>query len=215
MSHPAEPGAQEAQLPAGALELVRVRVAADQDRRPLRHPRIALPQRDAGLLRKRHQLDQRPMREAGVVCHRLWLHGGVDRHPLKVLVLDRSAPVHHRKALLQQRHQPLFAHPLRQRVMDKRSKGSACRKLCSPQKNWKYGFSSQRAHNASSDSECMCLRIASPAISRVGSGGWPAPGRYTAPKRRSRKPQSIRAANHTSGCSRSMIASNAGLNRSF
>jgi hypothetical protein len=32
-----------------------------------------------------------------------------------------------------------------QRVNDERSKGSACRNLCSPQKYWKYGFSSQRA----------------------------------------------------------------------
>ncbi len=33
----------------------------------------------------------------------------------------------------------------------------------------------QRAHNASSDSECMCLRISKPAISRTGKGGWPSP----------------------------------------
>ena len=35
--------------------------------------------------------------------------------------------------------------------------------------------STQRAHSTSSDRLKVCLRIASPAISRVGSGGMPGP----------------------------------------
>ncbi len=39
----------------------------------------------------------------------------------------------------------------------------------------KYGFSTQRAQSSSSERLNVCLRIASPAISRVGSGGMPGP----------------------------------------
>jgi hypothetical protein len=41
------------------------------------------------------------------------------------------------------------------------------------------------------------LRIASPAISRVGSGGWPGLSLYTAPNLSSRKRQSIARASFT------------------
>ena len=61
----------------------------------------------------------------------------------------------------------------RQRVSDERSNGSSCRNTTSPQKYWKYGFSTNRSHSASSDRLCMCLRMNSPATSRVGSGGRP------------------------------------------
>ncbi len=43
----AEPGAQELQFAAGALELMRVGVASDHDRSPFGDPQIALPQRHA------------------------------------------------------------------------------------------------------------------------------------------------------------------------
>jgi len=70
-----------------------------------------------------------------------------------------------------------FASPIRwrQRVSEERSKTSRCWKNSSPQKNWKYGFSIQRSHSTSSERSCMCLRIAKPAISRVGKGGLPGP----------------------------------------
>ena len=61
----------------------------------------------------------------------------------------------------------------RQRVSDERSNGSLWQKNSSPQNSWSYGFSTQRAHNTSSERPCMCLRIANPAINRVGSGGRP------------------------------------------
>ena len=63
----------------------------------------------------------------------------------------------------------------RQRVIEERSKGRSCRKNSSPQKNWKYGFSTQRAQSSSSDRLNVCFRIANPAISRVGRGGMPGP----------------------------------------
>jgi hypothetical protein len=61
----------------------------------------------------------------------------------------------------------------RQRVSDERSNGVLCWKNSSPQNSWKYGFSTQRSHKTSSDKSCIDLRIESPAMSRVGSGGWP------------------------------------------
>jgi arylamine N-acetyltransferase len=64
---------------------------------------------------------------------------------------------------------------LRQRVIEERSNGSSWRKNSSPHRYWKYGFSIQRAHSTSSDRLNVCFRIASPAISRVGSGGIPGP----------------------------------------
>ena len=45
----------------------------------------------------------------------------------------------------------------RHRASEERSKGSLWQKVCSPQKNWKYGFSIHRAHSTSSDRPCMCL----------------------------------------------------------
>src|SRR6202453_4008061 len=74
----------------------------------------------------------------------------------------------------------------RQRVSDERSKGTSCWNTVSPQKYWKYGFSTHRSHSASSDRLCMCLRMSSPATSRVGNGGCPGPIRQTELKRPAR-----------------------------
>jgi hypothetical protein len=49
------------------------------------------------------------------------------------------------------------------------------------------------------------LRIASPAISRVGNGGWPGLSVYTAPNLSSRKRQSIARPSFTNACFMSMI----------
>ncbi len=62
---------------------------------------------------------------------------------------------------------------VRQRVIEKRSAGSLCWKWVSPQKAWKYGFSTQAAHTASSDRPLTCLSRCSPTISRVGRRGRP------------------------------------------
>src|SRR5215468_7603120 len=56
-----------------------------------------------------------------------------------------------------------------------RSNGSSCRNTTSPQKYWKYGFSTHCSHSASSERLCICLRMNSPATSRVGNGGCPGP----------------------------------------
>ena len=55
---------------------------------------------------------------------------------------------------------------------------------------------------------------ASPATSRVGSGGCPGPTRHTEPKRFARKSQLISAASRTSGWRRLMIASRDERNKS-
>src|SRR5262249_22126201 len=83
-----------------------------------------------------------------------------------------------------------------------------------PEHHFKYGFSTHRQHSASSERLCMCLRMNSPATSRVGNGGCPGPTRHTARKRRARKFQSILPATPTSGWRRLMIASRGGRNRS-
>jgi hypothetical protein len=49
------------------------------------------------------------------------------------------------------------------------------------------------------------LRIASPVINRVGSGGWPGVSLYTAPNLSSRKRQSIARASFTNAWFMSMI----------
>src|SRR5262245_34915799 len=102
----------------------------------------------------------------------------------------------------------------RQRVSDERSNGSSCRNTTSPQKYWKYGFSTHRSHSASSERLCICLRMNSPATSRVGNGGCPGPTRHTELKRRARKSQSISPASRTSGWRKLMISSRGGRNRS-
>jgi len=55
------------------------------------------------------------------------------------------------------------------------------------------------------DLEAIGLRMASPAISRVGKGGRPAVSLWTDPNVRSRKLQSIRRASRARAWSRAMI----------
>ena len=87
--HPAEPDAQEFELAPGALELVRVAIAPNHDRRPLGHPAITLPQLHIVALRQIDQLFQGAVAQPGIgwVGDRLWLHRGVDHHSLKISVL--------------------------------------------------------------------------------------------------------------------------------
>src|SRR6202011_4731460 len=102
----------------------------------------------------------------------------------------------------------------RQRVSDERSNGSSCRNTTSPQKYWKYGFSTHLSHSASSERLCMCLRMNSPATSRVGSGGSPGPTPHPTLKRLPKKSHLIPAASRTSGWRRLMIASRDERNKS-
>lgn len=62
MDHPAEPGAQEGKLAAGAVELMGVGVATDHDG----DPPGALAQHDAFAPGQRHQLLDGAMRQPGV-----------------------------------------------------------------------------------------------------------------------------------------------------
>src|SRR3954465_11988740 len=77
------------------------------------------------------------------------------------------------KALPDEGDQPLLAILWRQRVSEERSNGGVCWKNSSPQNSCQHGVSIQRSQSTSSERSCMCLRIAKPAISRVGSGGRP------------------------------------------
>src|ERR1700722_10522433 len=110
----AEPRAQELQLPPGAFELMRMRVAANHDGGALGHAPIALAQFDAIAFGQIDQLLDGAVGEPGIgrMRDRLLLHGGVHHDPFEILGLDRPGPVGHRKAFLQQRDELLLAQPL-------------------------------------------------------------------------------------------------------
>src|SRR3984893_15122529 len=110
----AEPGAQELQLPPGALELMRMRIAPDHDGGALGQAQIALAQFDPLAFGQIDQLLDRAVDEPGVgrMRDRFLLHCGVHHDPLEILGLDRSVPVRHREALLQQRGDLLLTQPL-------------------------------------------------------------------------------------------------------
>jgi hypothetical protein len=110
----AEPGAQELQLPPGALELMRMCIAPDHDGGALGYPQIALAQFDTLAFGQIDQLLDRAVDEPGVgrMRDRFLLHGGVHHDPLEIFGLDRPAPVRHREALLQQRGDLLLTQPL-------------------------------------------------------------------------------------------------------
>src|SRR6516165_5484375 len=156
------------------------------------------------------------MGEPGVgrMRDRLLLHSGIYRNPFEIFGVDRPGAVGHREALLQQRGDLLLTQPLAPARERRAIKWQQCRNTTSPQKYWKYGFSTHRSHSASSERLCICLRMNSPATSRVGNGGCPGPSRHTELKRRSRKSQSISPASRTSGWRRLMISSRGGRNRS-
>src|SRR5215470_11359132 len=81
--HPAEPDAQELELPPRPLELVGMRVAPDHDRGALGEAPIALPQRHVMAPGEIDQFFQRAMAQprVGRVRNRFGLHRGVDHHP--------------------------------------------------------------------------------------------------------------------------------------
>lgn len=84
---PAQPGAQDAQLPLVPLELFGMGVAARHHRGGLGYARIGLPQPDAVPSRQAVEpLDGR-MQQLGIgrKGDGLRLHRGVDRDPLEVL----------------------------------------------------------------------------------------------------------------------------------
>ena len=110
----AEPGAQEFELPPGALELVGMRIAPHHDGGALGHAQIALAQFDTLAFGQRDQFLNRAVGEPSVgrVRDRLLLDGGIHHHALEILALDSPGPVCHRKALLQERRDLLLTQPL-------------------------------------------------------------------------------------------------------
>jgi hypothetical protein len=110
---PAEPAAQDAQLPLMPLELFGMGVARSHHRRGLGDARIGLPQPHPVLLRQAVQPLDRRMQQLGIgrKGDGLRLHRGVDRHPRQVLAAQRADLVRHPQALGQQPIQ-LVAEPL-------------------------------------------------------------------------------------------------------
>jgi hypothetical protein len=110
----AKPGAQEFELPPGALELMGMGIAPHHDGGALGQAQIALAQFDALAFGQRDQLLDRPVGEprVGRMRNCLLLDGGIHHHALEILALDSPGPVCHRKALLQERRDLLLTQPL-------------------------------------------------------------------------------------------------------
>src|ERR1700676_4555728 len=110
----AKTGSQEFELSPGALELMRMGITPDHDGGALGQAQIALAQLDALALGQIDQLLDRAVDEPRVrwMGDRFLLHGGVHHNPFEIFGLDRSAPVPHREALLQQRGDLLLTQPL-------------------------------------------------------------------------------------------------------
>src|SRR5215475_4986908 len=127
-------------------------VALMLDQSQLADPRIGLAQAHAELLRQSHQPLARPVEQLGVgrKHHRLRLHRGVDHNTARSDGFIASVRV--ATARLSCSSALSLSCPIRwrQRVSDERSNTNACWKNSSPQKYWKYGFSTQRSHKASS-----------------------------------------------------------------
>jgi len=112
--HPAHVRPQLPQLPTHPLELFGVRVTTRLHRRLLAHPHVRLPQRDAPILRRRAQLEDRPIQQLRVrgMGDVLLLHRRIDVDLTQfrlgqVLLLDR-----HGHRLLEQRFELLGPDPL-------------------------------------------------------------------------------------------------------
>src|ERR1700737_4819852 len=195
---------------------MRMRIAPDHDGGALGQAQIALAQFDPLAFGQIDQLLDRAVDEPGVgrMRDRFLLH--VVSTTTRSRSLVSIAPFRCATERLSCNSAAICSSPSRwrQRVSDERSNGSSCRNTTSPQKYWKYGFSTHLSHSASSERLCMCLRMNSPATSRVGSGGCPGPRRHTELKRFARKSQLISAASRTSGWRRLMIASRDERNKS-
>ncbi len=89
-------------------------VALVLDQSQLADPCIRLAQAHAELFSQAHQPLARPVEQLGIgrKHHRLRLHRGVDHNTGEVGRLHRVRPGRHRQALLQQRLELVFPHPL-------------------------------------------------------------------------------------------------------
>ena len=137
---PAQPAAQDTQLPLMSLELFGMGVAASHHRGGLGDPEIGLPQPDAVPGRQTVEpLDGR-MQQLGIGRKGdvLRLHRGVDRDPLEVLAAQCPGSCATRR-LSASSNSSLSPSRLRQWLRSERSCGKSCWKNSSPVKNWKYG----------------------------------------------------------------------------
>jgi hypothetical protein len=110
---PADPGAQQLQLPTITVELLGVSVAARHHGGVLGDAQVGLPQPHPVRLGKPAQSPDGRMQKLGVGREGdgLGLHRGIDRDPLQVLGPQRAALVRHPQALGQQQFQ-LVAKPI-------------------------------------------------------------------------------------------------------
>ncbi len=110
----AEIGFQRLERSLCPLELFGMGIALLLDEGVFGDPRISLAQREAVLLGEPHQPFAGPVHQLriGRESDRLRLHGRIHDDLGKVGGLGRTAAGRDRKAFLQQRNEPFFAHPL-------------------------------------------------------------------------------------------------------
>ena len=153
-------------------------VALLLDERELAHPLIGLAQGDAVLLGEADEPLARPVQKLRIrrMAPLLRLHGRVHHGRREVGWLQRSGLRRNRKALLDQRVEPLLAHalpPARQRRAvegEARSGRTPCRKSIGNK-----GSPARLRTAARPTGPSLYFRMQSPAISRVGKGGLPVP----------------------------------------
>src|SRR5262249_17548221 len=133
--------------------LVSMGVALVFDQSQLADPRVGLAQAHSELLRQSHQPLARSVEQLGVG----WNITAFGCTVVSITTQARSegfiASVRVATAKLSCSSALSFSGPIRwrHRVSDERSNTNACWKNASPQKYWKYGFSTQRSHRASSE----------------------------------------------------------------
>ena len=176
--------------------------AASHQGCPLGDPDIGLPEHHPVLPGLAAEQDDRLVHQPSVgrEGHGLGLHRGVHRHPLQVLRHQGTGLVRHRQALLDQRQELLFAQPLApagQRGAFERQ--LMLETLLAAEVLIVRVLQPARAQDLVGQIVHMCLRMNSPATSRVAKGGCPGPALHTEPKRPSRKSQSISRARRASG----------------
>src|SRR5262245_17492260 len=111
------------------------------------------------------------MGEPGVgrMRDRLLLYSGIYRNPFEIFGVDRPGAVGHREALLQQRDDLLLTQPLAPARERRAIKWQLVPEHHLPTEVLEIRVLTHRSHSASSERLCICLRMNSPATSRVGN----------------------------------------------
>ena len=155
----AETGLQELEFSPGALELVGKRIAPHHDGGAPGQAQIALAQFDALALGRIDQLLDRAVDEPRVRWMAIAFSCTVVSTTTRSRSLVSIAPLRCATERLSCNSAAICSSPSRwlQRVSDERSNGAACWNTTSPQKYWKYGFSTHLSHTPPRQTDCACV----------------------------------------------------------